>query len=107
MFCRNCGAKIDNEKAVVCVNCGCSIRSSGTDAPVSKSTKCDTAILLCVFFGAFGVHRFYLGDTRIGALQLVLGLLSCGCISGLWAIYDFVLLLTGNFRTERGQLITN
>ncbi|WP_408648914.1 TM2 domain-containing protein [Tumidithrix elongata] len=30
-----------------------------------------TAILLCFFLGGFGIHRFYLGYTVIGIVQLL------------------------------------
>ncbi|GIT08679.1 MAG: hypothetical protein CM1200mP30_23090 [Pseudomonadota bacterium] len=30
-----------------------------------------TAILLCFFLGSLGIHRFYLGYTLIGVIQLL------------------------------------
>ena len=30
-----------------------------------------TAILLCLFLGSLGIHRFYLGYTLIGVIQLL------------------------------------
>jgi TM2 domain-containing membrane protein YozV len=59
------------------------------------------AALLAFFLGMFGVHRFYLGDTKNGTIMLVgslvswlltfvligfLGLL----VFGVWAFIDFV-----------------
>lgn len=40
-----------------------------------------TDVLLCIFLGSLGIHRFYTKSTAIGAAQLVLGLLSCGIVS--------------------------
>ena len=49
------------------------------------------AAILCIFLGYFGIHRFYLGYTTIGILQL---LTAGGC--GIWAIIDLVRILTGD-----------
>ena len=49
------------------------------------------AVLLCFFLGALGVHRFYLGDTVIGVIQL----LTLGGL-GVWVFIDFIRLLIGD-----------
>ena len=49
------------------------------------------AVLLCFFLGAIGVHRFYLGDTLIGVIQL----LTLGGL-GIWVLIDFIRLLIGD-----------
>lgn len=64
------------------------------DEPGEKSQE--TAMILCaalfvVLIG--GLHRFYLGYTVIGIVQL---LTFGGC--GIWAIIDFIMLLTGNLK---------
>jgi uncharacterized protein YceK len=49
------------------------------------------AAILCFFLGALGIHRFYLGYTTIGILQLItLG----GC--GIWVLIDLIRILTGD-----------
>ena len=56
------------------------------------------AALLCWFLGALGVHRFYLGYTGIGVIQLLtLG----GC--GIWTIIDFIMILTGGLKDAGGK----
>lgn len=57
-----------------------------------------TAILLCWFLGIFGVHRFYLGHVGIGIAQL----LTCGGC-GVWAIIDFILLITDSITDSQGR----
>lgn len=55
------------------------------------------ALLLCVFLGAFGAHRFYVGDIKMGLLYLF----TCG-IFGLGWLYDIVKILLGSFRDKYG-----
>lgn len=57
-------------------------------------------LILCFFFGIFGVHRFVTGHTAIGIAQLLtLG----GC--GIWTLVDFLIILFGNFRDAEGRLL--
>ena len=59
-------------------------------------------LLLCLFVGGFGVHRFYVGKTGSGILQLVtLG----GC--GVWSLKDLIMIITGKFTDNEGNEITN
>ena len=46
----------------------------------------NTALILCFFFGGFGVHSFYLGRTASGVMRL---LFFWTLIPGLIAIFDF------------------
>jgi len=62
--------------------------------PKSKTT----AALLCFFLGALGVHRFYTGKIGTGVIQL----LTLGGF-GIWAIIDFVMILTGSFLDANGK----
>lgn len=66
-----------------------------------KPTKQSTA-LLCFFWGASGVHRFYTGHYGLAWLQAIS---SCIGIGFIWAFVDFIVILTGNFRDSNGNLI--
>ena len=61
--------------------------------PLAKSRM--TAGLLGIFLGALGVHRFYLGYTSIGVLQILVTIATCG-IGGFWGIIEGVLILSGS-----------
>jgi len=59
-------------------------------------------LLLAVFLGWFGAHRFYAGKIQTGILQaLTLGGL------GMWWLYDNIMILAGSFRDKDGLLIAN
>jgi len=53
------------------------------------------AILLALFLGVFGVHRFYLGYTGIGIIQL----LTAGGF-GIWALIDLIRIIIGDLKPK-------
>lgn len=56
------------------------------------------ALLLCLFIGLLGIHRFYLGYVGIGIIQLLtLG----GC--GIWTLIDLILIITGDLGPKNGS----
>ena len=57
-----------------------------------------TAILLCFFLGSLGIHRFYLGYTLIGVIQL----LTFGGFL-IWAIVDIIRLIIGSLKDSEGN----
>lgn len=57
-----------------------------------------TALLLCFFVGIIGIHRFYLGDTTGGIIQLL-----TGGLCGLWTLIDFIRILTGDLTPKNGD----
>lgn len=62
------------------------------------------AFLLCLFFGLFGAHRFYVGKIGTGVLML----LTFGGL-GIWFIVDLVTIATNHFsdKNENQLLLTN
>ena len=57
-----------------------------------------TAILLCFFLGSLGIHRFYLGYTLIGVIQL----LTFGGVL-IWAIIDSIRLIIDLLKDSEGN----
>lgn len=96
MFCSKCGKEI-NDEAVVCVHCGCAIKNNSTQN-ITLSKNWLVTLLLCIFLGEFGIHRFYTGHITIGVIQL---LTAGGC--GIWWLIDFILIVCGAFKTSDGS----
>lgn len=56
------------------------------------------ALILVILVGGLGIHRFYLGYTTIGIIQLLtLG----GC--GVWALIDLVRIAIGDLKPKDGE----
>ncbi len=56
------------------------------------------ALILVLFVGGIGIHRFYLGYTWQGIVQLLtLG----GC--GVWALIDLIRIITGDLGPKDGS----
>lgn len=56
------------------------------------------ALILAILVGGLGIHRFYLGYTSIGIIQLLtLG----GC--GIWALIDLIRIATGDLKPADGS----
>ena len=56
------------------------------------------ALLLCFFFGVFGLHRFYVGKIMTGIIWLV-----TGGIFGIGVLIDFILIIIGNFKDSEDK----
>lgn len=66
--------------------------SYGYVDPLAKSKL--VAGLLGIFLGGFGIHRFYLGFTTIGVVQIIVTIVTCG-IGALWGTVEGILYLVG------------
>ena len=58
--------------------------------------------LLGLFLGAWGIHRFYLGYTKMGIIQIVVTLVTCGA-GGLWGVIEGILILCGKTITTDAE----
>ena len=72
--------------------------STGVENSVGVSEKGFVpALLLCLFLGGFGLHRFYVGKVGTAILMLfTLGGL------GIWTLIDIVMIVVGSFRDKQG-----
>lgn len=114
-FCANCGKEL-TENAFACLNCGVAAdfgaqnaKSGATGIPgLDSDGWCPAgkekivAILLAFFIGGFGIHNFYLGETKKGLLRLCTSWLFIGSIL---ALIDFIKMLIGSYKYDPDALI--
>ena len=108
-FCKFCGSKIPQD-AVICTFCGRQVEKMASEATptpqivvnnsnvntnaninagmIAKPKNKWVALLLCLFLGYFGAHKFYEGKIGMGILYIfTFGLFGIG------AFVDFLILL--------------
>jgi TM2 domain-containing membrane protein YozV len=79
--------------AVRCFRCG-------TAAPVKfPGQKSKLVAGLLGILVPFGVHSFYLGDTKKGVIQLLVTIVTCG-LASVWSFIEGILILIGNISTD-------
>ena len=108
-YCTKCGA-INDETAQFCTTCQSPLTavntgSSGyqpmqsvnagalTDWKALGADKKITAGICAILVGWLGVHKFILGYTTEGVIQLVLGILTCG-LTNILSIIEGIIYLT-------------
>ena len=121
VFCKYCGEAIDKD-AVICPKCGKQVGQLRTEsAPQAQqpqivinnantNTNTNTsgmgypnkskmvALLLCLFLGNLGAHRFYVGKFGTGLIWLfTLGLMGIG------TLVDLVMIIIGSFKDKMGM----
>jgi len=65
---------------------------AGKTAPLPKGKSRKVALVLCIFTGVFGAHRFYLGSWGYGLVILALNLTCLGSLA--FVITDVIRLAT-------------
>lgn len=110
-FCQHCGEQIDRD-CVICPKCGKQVQdlkqpdniiinnsassSASSSAQATASARYRTAVpkdkwvalMLCIFLGYFGAHKFYEGKVGMGILYL----LTCGLFGIGWFV-DIISLI--------------
>jgi TM2 domain-containing membrane protein YozV len=71
------------------------------EAIMEKSDKGFAAtLLLCLFLGTLGIHRFYVGKVGTGILMI----LTLGGL-GFWVLIDLIMIAVGSFKDKEGRYI--
>ena len=114
-FCHGCGAPT-NPMAEMCVKCGVRL-AKPEEKDISPKSRL-AATLLCFFLGEFGAHRFYIGHIGPAVGMLILGILGWGTVwlygigliflvaVGIWALVDFILIVSGIMKDKERKVIT-
>ncbi|SEQ41789.1 TM2 domain-containing protein [Mycobacterium sp. 88mf] len=75
-----------------------------TGEPFSDKSKVIAGLLqLLGLFGLVGIGRIYIGDTKLGVIQLIVGLATCTIGAIIWGIIDAVQILTDKVRDPYGR----
>ncbi|WP_046301794.1 NINE protein [Mycobacterium sp. UM_Kg27] len=82
-----------------------------TGQPYSPKSKVTAALLqLLGFFGFLGFGRIYLGQTGLGLVQLLIGVLATITTYGVglvvpfvWGVVDAILMLSGRVHDKQGR----
>ena len=97
-FCSSCGVIIKKE-AEICPKCGVRQRKAAAFSDVSNNWL--ICLLLCLFLGYFGGHRFYVG--KIGTAILMIITVG-GC--GIWWLIDLIMIISGKFTDSNNVPVT-
>lgn len=87
-----------SKKAAVNVISNANTKAVKKNADPGEGKSQMIALILCIFVGVLGIHRFYLGYTLEGVLMLVTG---GGC--GVWALIDLIRIITGDLKPKDGD----
>lgn len=100
-YCANCGKEI-SENAEFCIHCGVTVKSNIFRNTVSSDYLGGkdkmTMAIICLFFGAVGVHNFMMGETKKGIMKIALCFVFG--ISAILVWIDFFKILTDRYEVN-------
>jgi|RhiMetdeSRZDD1v2_1073273.scaffolds.fasta_scaffold02084_20 TM2 domain-containing membrane protein YozV len=96
------GSKLNLKEKIALKLFGKKISSKATtSAPYAGGKSQVIALILVLLVGGLGIHRFYLGYTWQGIVQLLtLG----GC--GIWSLIDLIRIIVGTLKPKDGEYET-
>ena len=117
MYCASCGKELPAQ-AAFCPACGAAATGATNAAHGGASTQGNlrpypsrsgvdvsqksrlAALLLCLFLGWLGVHRFYVGKVGTGVLMIF----TFGGL-GIWTLIDLIMIIVGGFKDADGKFV--
>lgn len=102
MYCKHCGKKVEEDQDV-CLNCGKLLKQPHKESNLLDGKSKIAAGLLGIFFGAIGLHNFYLGYVGKALAQLLLTVLTCFILSpitAIWGVIEGILILTDSINED-------
>ena len=70
------------------------------DSDIYSNKNKWVALILALFFGVFGIHKFYVGKIGMGILYLL-----TGGLFYIGVIVDLVIILTGSAKDSEGKIL--
>ena len=126
IVCPKCGRQVQEihgaSSGIVINNSNATTSSSSASSSASASASASAAIntsplrggisiksrlvclLLCIFLGMFGIHRFYVGKVGTGIIMFICMFFFIGEI---WWIIDLIVILCGSFTDKQGAFVKN
>jgi TM2 domain-containing membrane protein YozV len=117
-FCSNCGAPT-TPLTEICMKCGARVAKSSTSTAAvpagDVSAKSRTiALLLSIFLGQVGAHRFYLGKIGTAVVMLILTIVGYATIVlifgfiplavvWVWNLIDLIMIIAGSMKDKEGK----
>ena len=100
MFCSKCGKEMAEEQKF-CAACGTSVNGAPKQETVTMQMISHrgpeksgiVAGILCFFFGGLGFHRFYMGQTGMGILYIMLSLVLFFMSAGVLNLFFWCVLI--------------
>jgi len=100
VLCSNCGEKI-KEGVKFCPSCGKPAVNTGYPSGY-KPKDWTTTLLLCIFLGWLGGHRFYVGKKGTAIINIIVTVVTFGIGSFIWFIIDLIMICTFKFKDKHG-----
>lgn len=98
-YCSQCGTPV-NTHTNFCTKCGAALEFKSSPTTETSKKSAVTTLLLCLFLGGLGIHRFYVGKIKTGILMLLTG----GGL-GIWTLVDLIQIACCNFTDSEGKYL--
>jgi TM2 domain-containing membrane protein YozV len=83
-------------------NIGTQTAGNENGGVINSDKSWNTTLVLAIFLGPFGAHRFYVGKTGTAVLMIFLSLPTLF----IWPLIDIIMIATGGFKDAQGRLVT-